>query len=100
MPILVLMWSAPFLQIAGTDTRNQEMITRLACVEDASTKAALTERSSDHGLTLLGQAVAWGFIETVTILLAGCWCVHTIELLWTCDAKVQPQPPRQNYLLE
>ncbi len=64
------------MQIAGDDSSKQELIAHLVYFNDASTKAALTERSSDHGLTLLGQAVAWGFQETAIILAAGCRCVR------------------------
>ncbi len=41
---------------------------------DPALAAALTERDCKHGLTLLGQAVAWGHEGTVCILAAACRC--------------------------
>ena len=35
-------------------------------------RAALQARTREHGLTVLGSVVAWGYVRTMDILAAAC----------------------------
>lgn len=52
---------------------------------------ALTEHDSEHGLTVLGQAVAWGHEKSVEMLARACrykaFCTSLL-LLAPCIVKV------------
>lgn len=53
---------------------NFALIFTLLQYRDEALTDALTERDSDHGLTVLGRAVAWGHESTVKLVAAACRC--------------------------
>lgn len=53
---------------------NFALIFTLLQYRDEALTDALTERVSDHGLTVLGRAVAWGHESTVKLVAAACRC--------------------------
>ncbi len=51
-----------------------ELVTSLLSSTGQHVTDALTEHDSEHGLTVLGQAVAWGHDRTVELLAKACKC--------------------------
>ncbi len=51
-----------------------ELVTSLLSSTGQHVADALTEHDSEHGLTVLGQAVAWGHDKTVELLAKACKC--------------------------
>ncbi|BDA44617.1 hypothetical protein COCOBI_06-0930 [Coccomyxa sp. Obi] len=54
------------------EANKEDLLTRLLSSTGQSVTDALTEHDSEHGLTVLGQAVAWGHEKTVQILASAC----------------------------
>ena len=61
------------------------LIKALVAWRNPALTEALTERDEEHGLTLLGLAVAWGHETTVKTLVDACKCALATLLTHSLD---------------
>jgi hypothetical protein len=70
----VCIWQRPH-----EDNRDQ-LVTCLVTLRNPALTLALTERDNEHGLTVLGLAVAWGHRLTIFTLADACKCASFCSL--------------------
>ncbi|BDA44618.1 hypothetical protein COCOBI_06-0940 [Coccomyxa sp. Obi] len=74
-PLFVYMPPTPLRTVClrpEAEANKELLLSKLLSSTGQSVTDALTEHDTEHGLTVLGQAVAWGHVKTVQILASTC----------------------------